>query len=77
MKIMIIKRDGRKVAFNSTKISDAVKGAAREAKCDLPDSQFLLITQQALKMIEDKLDATGNNDITVEEVQDIIQKVLG
>ena len=43
MKIMIIKRDGRKVAFNSTKISDAVKGAAREAKCDLQIANFCLL----------------------------------
>ena len=73
----IIKRDGRKVPFNSTKISDAVKGAAREAKCNLPDSQFLLITQQVLKMVEDKLASENRDEITVEEVQDIIQKVLG
>lgn len=73
----IIKRDGRKVQFNPTKISDAVKGAAKEAKCVLPDSQFLLITQQVLKMIEDKLEVEGTNEITVEEVQDIVEKVLG
>lgn len=73
----IIKRDGRKVQFNPTKISDAVKGAANEAKCTMPDSQFLLITQQVLKMIEDKLEAEKTNEITVEEVQDIVEKVLG
>lgn len=73
----IVKRDGRKVQFNPTKISDAVKGAAKEAKCSLPDSQFLLITQQVLKMIEDKLEAENTNEITVEAVQDIVEKVLG
>ena len=73
----IIKRDGRKVQFNPTKISDAVKGAAKEAKCVMPDSQFLLITQQVLKMIEDKLEAEKTNEITVEDVQDIVEKVLG
>lgn len=73
----IIKRDGRKVQFNPTKISEAVKGAAKEAKCVLPDSQFLLITQQVLKMIEDKLEAENSSEITVEEVQDIVEKVLG
>ena len=73
----IIKRDGRKVQFNATKISEAVKGAAKEAKCNLPDSQFLLITQQVLKMIEDKLEAEHTNEITVESVQDIVERVLG
>ena len=73
----IIKRDGRKVQFNATKITDAVSRAAKEAKCILPASQFLLITQQVLKMIEDKMEIEKTNEINVEDVQDIVEKVLG
>ena len=73
----IIKRDGRKVPFKPTKITDAVKSAAREAKCILPDSQFLLITQQVLKMVEDKFVAENTDEILVEDVQDMVEKVLG
>ena len=68
----IIKRDGRKVAFNTEKIAGAIYRAA-ESVGGTDYQEALEIAQRTADIIEDKFSGTVP---TVEQVQDIVEKVL-
>ncbi len=68
----VVKRDGREVEFNSVKISEAIKGAAEEIAFSLKESEIVNITGEVIKNIE----ALGKEKISVEEIQDQVEKKL-
>lgn len=68
----VVKRDGRRVDFNSVKITKAIKGAAEEVAYSLKESEAIELTQRAIKKIE----ALGKNEIAVEEIQNIVENML-
>lgn len=68
----VVKRDGRRVEFNSQKIADAIKGACEEIAYGLKESEIIEITQCVIKNIEDK----DQEQITVEEIQNTVENIL-
>ncbi|WP_368489491.1 anaerobic ribonucleoside triphosphate reductase [Clostridium sp. BJN0013] len=68
----VVKRDGRKVGFNSIKITNAIKSASEEIGYELKESDFIDLTQKVIKEIE-KLNV---KEIEVEEIQNIVEKIL-
>lgn len=68
----IIKRDGRESAFNETKITDAIFRAAKAVGGE--DRQLAMeLTLEVMKALKKKY---NGNAFTVEDVQDIVEKVL-
>ncbi|WHH58668.1 ribonucleoside triphosphate reductase [Petroclostridium sp. X23] len=68
----IIKRDGRREAFNAEKITHAIFKAA--AACGGKDFQTAEeLTRQVVKVLEDKY---GNKTPDIERVQDVVEKIL-
>ncbi|CUP74538.1 anaerobic ribonucleoside triphosphate reductase [Clostridium baratii] len=70
--LYVVKRDGREVEFNADKIANAIKGAAREINVNLKTSEVLDIVQKVIKYIE----VSGENRISVEQVQNLVEKAL-
>lgn len=68
----VVKRDGRKVDFDSIKITNAIKGASDEIGRELKESEFIDLTQKVAQHIE-KLDL---EEINVEDIQNIVEEVL-
>jgi ribonucleoside-triphosphate reductase (formate) len=68
----VVKRDGRRVEFNSVKITNAIKGAADEIAYSLKESEAVELTQKVIKKLED----FGSEEIPVEEVQNIVEDIL-
>lgn len=68
----IRKRDGREVAFDETKITDAIFKAARAVGGEDRETAMRL-TLDVLRMLKAKYNGTG---FGVEDVQDIVEKVL-
>ena len=70
--LYVVKRDGRRVEFNSVKITNAIKGSADEISYDLLESEKIELTQKIIKRIED----LKVEELTVEEIQNIVQSTL-
>ncbi|AOR22310.1 anaerobic ribonucleoside triphosphate reductase [Clostridium taeniosporum] len=70
--LYVVKRDGRTVEFNGEKIAQAIKGAALEIGVTLKESQVLETVQKVITYIED----TKKQKITVEEIQNLVEKAL-
>ena len=68
----VVKRDGREVDFNSIKITNAIKGAAEEIAYLLKESEATQLTQKVMEKLED----LEEEQITVEEIQNIVQETL-
>ncbi|MGE5626766.1 MAG: anaerobic ribonucleoside-triphosphate reductase [Solirubrobacterales bacterium] len=68
----VVKRDGRKVEFNSIKITNAIKGACGEIGNELKESELIELTQKAIKKIED----LDKPNIKVEDIQNIVESTL-
>lgn len=45
----VVKRDGRKAPFDSTKVTNAIKGASEEIGYNLKESEFIDLTQRIIK----------------------------
>ncbi|MBQ9992311.1 MAG: anaerobic ribonucleoside triphosphate reductase [Firmicutes bacterium] len=67
----IIKRDGRKVDFDISKIADAIFKAAQALGGSNRDTAEALAAQ-----VIERLEAVGNTTPTVEQIQDMVEKVL-
>lgn len=66
----VIKRDGRRRKFNPTKIVAAIKNAMVESKINIEDEELDTL-------FDEVVDKCGNKStIKVEEIQDIVEKVL-
>jgi len=70
--LYVVKRDGREVEFNAEKIGNAIKSAAAEIGVNLKTSKTLDIVQKVIKYIE----MSGDSRITVEQVQNLVEKAL-
>lgn len=68
----VVKRDGRKVEFNSVKITNAIKGACVEIGNELKESEYINLTQRAIQDLE----AMDKNEIYVEDIQNIVEGTL-
>lgn len=68
----VVKRDGREVKFNADKISNAIKRTAEEINYNIRESQVLGIIQKVLNYIE----MSGKSHVSVEEIQNLVQKAL-
>ena len=70
--LYVVKRDGRTVEFNIDKISNAIKKAATEEGVSLKTSQVFDCVQKVINYIE----MTEKENISVEEVQNLVEKAL-
>lgn len=70
--LYVVKRDGREVEFNSEKIVNAIKKAAEDIGVNLKASKTLDIVQKVIEYIE----VSGENRISVEQVQNLVEKAL-
>ena len=70
--LYVVKRDGREVRFNSEKIANAIKKAAKEIEYNFKESQVLEIVHKVINYIE----MTGKEKISVEELQNLVEKAL-
>ena len=70
--LYVVKRDGREVPFDSVKIANAIKKAGEEIGEKLRESEVLGVVQSAIVYIEEE----KKDKITVEEIQNIVEKSL-
>lgn len=70
--LYVVKRDGREVPFDSVKIANAIKRAGDEIGEKLKESEVLGIVQKTIVYIEKE----KSTSITVEEIQNIVEKAL-
>lgn len=70
--LYVVKRDGRQVDFNSDKIAQAIKGSANEIGFNLKESQVLDTVKKVIGYIE----LEAKRTITVEEIQNLVEKAL-
>ncbi|CAM2757930.1 anaerobic ribonucleoside-triphosphate reductase [Hathewaya histolytica] len=70
--LYVVKRDGRKTNFDSSKISKALKGAADEIGYVFSTEEIETFKNEALIRIK-KLD---KKELNVEEIQNIVEKML-
>ena len=70
--LYVVKRDGRKVKFNSDKIAQAIKGSANEIGLNMRESEVLETVQTVATYIELEYKET----VTVEEIQNLVERAL-
>lgn len=70
--LYVVKRDGREVPFDSVKIANAIKKSGEEIGERLRESEILGVVQKAMSYIEEE----EKSKITVEEIQNIVEKSL-
>ncbi|OAA91692.1 anaerobic ribonucleoside triphosphate reductase [Clostridium coskatii] len=68
----VVKRDGRRVPFDSIKITNAIKGSCDEIGFDLKESEFIDLTQKVTENIEN----LNLKEVNVEDIQNIVEEVL-
>ena len=69
--MQVIKRDGRKVDFDINKISEAVRKAYTEV---YPNVNVYI--DSIIADISGRIDDLGFSEITIEQIQDIVEKEL-
>ncbi len=70
--LYVVKRDGREVIFDSSKISKAIKGAADEIGYIIREDEIENLKNEALSKIE----VLGKEKLKVEEIQNEVEKML-
>ncbi|WP_026883336.1 anaerobic ribonucleoside-triphosphate reductase [Clostridium akagii] len=70
--IYVVKRDGREVPFNSIKITNAIERATDGTSYNIKKSEIIELTQKVMQRIE----TLDKKQLYVEEIQDIVEKVL-
>lgn len=70
--VNVLKRDGREVEFDIQKIEDALKGAAKDAGEELSPSEILSVAKSVLEYIDEDC----KKSVTVEEIQNFVEKSL-
>lgn len=73
--MQVIKRDGRKVEFDINKIKEAVRKAYAEVypnKSEINDQKVISI----INIISNKINNYGFSEITIEQIQDIVESEL-
>lgn len=74
----IIKRDGRKVPYEISKIQDAILMAATAVEGSANVKENIKLAEDTAKVVNEKLNETftARRSPTVEQVQDIVEKSL-
>ena len=70
--LYVVKRDGREVVFNKDKISNAIRKASKEVAEELKDREIVNITEKVYENIIN----SEKQKVTVEEIQNLIEKML-
>lgn len=70
--LYVVKRDGRKVEFNSEKITKAIQRAATEEGLTLLKDQIFDVVEKVIEYIK----CTEKGTITVEEIQNLVERAL-
>lgn len=70
--LYVVKRDGRNMAFDSSKISNAISSAANEINFYLSKDVLNKLTKECVETIE----KINKDEVTVEEIQDVVEEVL-
>lgn len=70
--LYVVKRDGRKVEFNSEKVTKAIQRAATEEGLTLLKDQIFDVVEKVIEYIK----GTEKGTITVEEIQNLVEKAL-
>lgn len=70
--LYVVKRDGRNVEFNSIKITNAIRKAAKEIGFNIKESEVIQLTQKIIHAIE----TVDQEELSVEEIQDFVEKEL-
>lgn len=70
--LYVVKRDGRRVPFNSSKISKAIRGSADEIGYNITEEDINQLTEQALN----KLKQLEIEQLTVEDIQNVVETML-
>lgn len=68
----VVKRDGRRVPFNSVKIYNAIKRSSDEVNANLLESELFNLVEKIISNI-DKLNV---DEISVEDIQNIVEYIL-
>ena len=69
MKTIVIKRDGCKVSFDQTRISDAIKRAA--VACEITDDDYCVSVAQSVSQ-----SLAGRSNVDIREIQDAVENQL-
>lgn len=69
MRYDVIKRDGRKVNFDHSKIANAILRSAK-------DNNILVDVEEIAFSVENRIKDTYSHEITVEQIQDLIEDTL-
>ena len=75
----VIKRDGREAVFNIEKIANAIHkalDASAEVSARDPNRLHSQISMDLSALVAERLDQTGNNRPTIEQIQDAVEHVL-
>ena len=72
----VIKRDGRKVEFDENKIKDAIEKAYKEVYPDKDKSYIECSVEKSVQKVIENHKIKDNANITVEEIQDIVEDCL-
>ena len=73
--MQVIKRDGRKVEFDINKIKEAIRKAYVEVYPDKPEINDQKISS-VINIISNKINNYGFSEITIEQIQDIVESEL-
>ncbi len=68
----VIKRDGRKVDFNSIKITNAIRKSSLDLDSELNETELSNLTNDVIE----KINSRNILEIEVEEIQNIVEEVL-
>jgi ribonucleoside-triphosphate reductase len=68
----VIKRDGRKIRFHDSKISDALNKAASGTASDIKASEIKEVKDYVIELLE----KINKDEFEVEEIQDIVVQAL-
>ena len=70
--LYVVKRDGRRVRFDSSKVFKAIKGAADEIGYIIGEEEINKLKERALK----KLEALEREELSVEDIQNKVEDML-
>lgn len=71
----VLKRDGRIVIFDSGKVFNAMLSAYSSLH-DTIDREYVDVCNDAINAIIDEYDSVGDNTLSVEYIQDIVEEIL-
>lgn len=70
--LYVVKRDGRKAKFDINKIFDAISGAANDEGVNFQSVQI----SETVNKVVNYIKTTEKQEITVEEIQNLVEKAL-